>query len=299
LAVTADGGFLIVDTANQTIRAVSASGVITRVAGTTAAAGSAGDEGPATSAELNVPLDVAATADGGFLIADAKNHVVRKVSADNVITRVAGTTETPGSSGDGGPATGATLCRPNGVAITADGGFLIADSGNHTIRKVSPDGTITRVAGTPRVAGDGGDGGPATEATFSRPIGVAETSDGGFLVGDAKNNVIRKVSPEGTITRVAGTPGVAGDSGDGGPATEATLSHPNGVAITADGGFLIADSGNHTVRKVSPDGAITRIADPGSETALHSPSGLAVNADGSILIAAPGSHLISQLTPLG
>ena len=103
-------------------------GVITRVAGTVGTAGSAGDDGPATDAQLHDPFGVAVTADGGFLIGDLVNNMVRKVSADGVITRVAGT-GTSGSAGDGGPATDAQLNGPAGVAVTADGGFLIADSG--------------------------------------------------------------------------------------------------------------------------------------------------------------------------
>jgi sugar lactone lactonase YvrE len=117
------------------VRKVSAAGVITRVAGT-GDLGNGGDDGPATHAQLNFPNGVAVTADGGFLIADSGNSVVRKVSTAGMITRVAGTS-TPGNSGDDGPATHAQLNFPNGVAVTADGGFLIADPGASVVRKVS------------------------------------------------------------------------------------------------------------------------------------------------------------------
>jgi trimeric autotransporter adhesin len=249
VAVTADGGFLIADAFNSVVRKVSSAGVITRVAGT-GTAGNSGDDGPATTAELSEPRGVAMTADGGFLIADAGNSVVRKVSSAGVITRVAGT-GTAGNSGDDGPATTAELSRPVGVAVTADGGFLLADAGyNNVVHKVSSAGVITRVAGT-GTAGNSGDNGPATTAELNRPVGVAVTADGGFLFADAFNNVVRKVSSAGMITRVAGT-GTAGDSGDDGPATDAELSMPYWVAVTADGGFLIADTGNNVVRKVAP-----------------------------------------------
>jgi glucose/arabinose dehydrogenase len=135
------------------------------------------------------------------------------------------------------------------VAVTADGGFLITDTGNNVVRKVSSAGVITRVAGT-GTAGNSGDDGAATEAKLTSPIGVAVTADGGFLITDTGNNVVRKVSSAGVITRAAGT-GTAGNSGDDGPATNAKLGSPIGVAVTADGGFLIADSGNHVVRKVA------------------------------------------------
>ena len=169
----------------------SAMGVITRVAGT-GTPGNSGDDGPATDAQLNVPLGVAVTADGGFLIADTNNNEVRKVSAAGVITRVAGT-GTFGNSGDDGPATDAQLRNPAGVTVTADGGFLIADTNNNEVRKVSAAGIITRVAGT-GTFGNTGDDGPATDAQLRNPAGVAVTADGGFLIADASNNEVRKVS---------------------------------------------------------------------------------------------------------
>jgi len=166
-------------------------GVITRVAGTGTPANT-GDDGPATEAQLNEPVGLAVTADGGFLIADAGNNEVRKVSAAGVISRVAGT-GIVGNTGDDGPATDAQLNRPFGVAVTADGGFLIADTFNNEVREVSAAGVISRVAGT-GIVGNTGDDGPATEAQLNRPVGVALTADGGFLIADTFNNEVRKVS---------------------------------------------------------------------------------------------------------
>ena len=167
-----------------------------------------------------------------------------------VITRVAGT-GTPANTGDDGPATEAQLDEPGGVALTADGGFLITDVLNNEVRKVSAAGVISRVAGT-GTPGNTGDDGPATEAQLNRPFGVALTADGGFLIADTFNNEVRKVSAAGVISRVAGT-GIAGNTGDDGPATGAQLNTPFGMAVTADGGFLIADVVNNEVRKVSAD----------------------------------------------
>jgi ketosteroid isomerase-like protein len=254
VAVTADGGFLIADTYNQVVRKVSVGGMISRVAGTTGASGSGGDDGPATDAQLRNPTGVAVTADGGFLIADTGNHVVRKVSADGMISRVAGTTGASGSGGDDGPATDAQLNGPTGVVATVQGWFLIADTGNQVVRKVSADGVISRVAGTTGASGSGGDDGPATDAQLNGPTGVAVTAVGGFLIADTGNQVVREVSQDGVITRVAGTTGASGSGGDDGPATDAQLNYPSAVAVTADGGFLIADTGNRVVRKVEPNG---------------------------------------------
>jgi hypothetical protein len=245
MAATADGGFLIADRLNHRVRRVSPDGTITTVAGTTP--GFSGDGGPASAAQLGSPNGVAATADGGLLIADLGNHRVRRVSPGGTITTVAGTAQ--GFSGDGGPASAAQLNTPAGVAATADGGFLIADTGNDRVRRVSPDGTITTAAGTTQ--GLSGDGGPATAAQLDNPPGVAVTADGGFVIADEGNDRVRRVSPGGTITTVAGT--TQGSSGDGGPATAALLSVPGGVAATAEGGLLVADTFNHRVRFVDTD----------------------------------------------
>jgi trimeric autotransporter adhesin len=278
-------------------------GVITRVAGTVGAAGSAGDDGPATDAQLNLPFGVAVTADGGFLIADFVNNEVRKVSAGGVITRVAGT-GTAGSAGDGGPATDAQLFGPFAVAVTADGGFLIADSGNNMVRKVSAGGVITRVAGT-GTAGSAGDDGPATDAQLNAPAGVAATANGGFLIVDQNNSLVRKVSADGLITRVAGTVGATGSAGDDGPATDAQLDGPTGVTVTADGGFLIADFFNNMVRKVSAGGVITRVAGTGAtgsagddglatDAQLNAPAAVAMTADGGFLIADFDNNIVRK-----
>jgi hypothetical protein len=169
-----------------------------------------------------------------------------------VITRVAGTGTRGsgvGGEGDDGLATEAELNTPFYVAVTADRGFLIADSYSFVVRKVSSTGVITRVTGT-GTSGYSGDNGLAIDAELNSPEGVAVTADGGFLFADTGNYVVRKVSSAGVITRVAGT-GAAGNSGDDGPATDAEISGPWGVAVTADGGFLIADLDSYVVRKVA------------------------------------------------
>lgn len=173
------------------------------------------------------------------------------MAAVAIIERVAGT-GVSGFGGDDGPATDTTLSFPVGVAVTSDGGFLIADI--TLVRKVSAAGMITRVAGT-GAAGSSGDDGPAVDAQLSELRGIAVTPDGGFLISCAPAfglSEVRKVSASGTITRVAGVVGAQGFSGDDGPATEAELGGPAGLAATHDGGFLIADSLNHVVRKVTP-----------------------------------------------
>jgi hypothetical protein len=287
-----DGSVLVADYANHRIRRISPGGQITTVAGT-GTYGFSGDGGPATSARLSWPVDVEATADGGYLIADLGNKRIRKVSQSGIITTVAGTGAS-GATGDNGPATKARLDAPTGVAATADGGFLVADAGTHRVRLVSPVGDIDTVAGT-GIQGSRGDGGPADRAELNTPAGIAALPDGGFLVSEYEGHRVRRVSAAGVITRVAGA-GTAGFSGDGGAATAARLNKPFGVSSTPDGGFLIGDSLNGRVRKVAADGRIATVA--GSSTRgyagdggpallaqLRSASAAVQSANGAMLIA--------------
>jgi uncharacterized repeat protein (TIGR01451 family) len=209
--------------------------------------------------------------------------------------------EFSGFSGDGGPATAASLGQTFGVAVAPDGSVLIADTGNGRIRRVGPDGIITTIAGT-GTAGFSGDGGPATAARFNGAVGVALAPDGSVVIADANNHRVRRVGPDGIITTIAGT-GTAGFSGDGEPATAASLSSPYGVAVAPDGGVLIADTGNSRIRRVGPDGIITTIAGTGTAgfsgdggraaaANLSSPYGVAVAPDGSVLIADTGNSRI-------
>jgi hypothetical protein len=249
VSATADGGFLVADTINNVIRRVSPAGIITTVAGIGGQAGQTGDGGPATGALLTAPQGVAATPDGGFLIADTGNQRVRKVDAAGTITASTSLpTNGAGFSGDGGSATGARLDAPARVAPLAGGGYLIADTNNNRIRRVSAQGLIDTVAGS-ATPGSGGDGGPATAASLALPEGVAATPDGGILIADTGNERVREVAPDGTITTRVGT-GTLGFTGDGGAPTLAQLSHPR-VAVPFGTGLLVADAFNHRIRAVA------------------------------------------------
>ena len=250
VAALPDGGFVISDMFNNRIRRVDPSGIITTIAGT-GRKDFGGDGGPATEGVIQLPRGVATTPEGVILIPDSSNNRVRRIALDGTITTVAGS-GLAGGSGDGGPATAAQLDLPFSVAPLPDGGFLVAEREGNRIRRVAPDGTITTVAGT-GVAGFSGDGGPATHAELDQPHCVVALPDGGFLIADAANNRVRRVSPDGTITTIAGT-GVAGFTGDFGPASAAELNTPKALALLPNHrGFVVGDALNHRIRLVTVD----------------------------------------------
>jgi uncharacterized repeat protein (TIGR02543 family) len=300
VAVDTEGNLYIADAQNYRIRMVSPGGTITTVAGT-GVAGYSGDDGPATSALLSFPCAVAVDADGDLYIADRQR--IRKISG-GTITTVAGT-GVAGYSGDDGPATSAQLYNPTGVAVDTAGNLYIADSNNYRVRKVSVLGTITTVAGT-GTAGYSGDDGLATSAEINYPVGVAVDAAGNLYVAEYYNHVIRKVSPGGTITTVAGT-GVAGYSGDNGPAVSAKLEKPSDVAVDTAGNLYLADYQNYRVRKVSAAGTITTVAGSGSpgsvgdngpatSAALGFVSGVAVDSTGHLYLADQWFNTIREAT---
>jgi sugar lactone lactonase YvrE len=311
------GNLYITDQTNARVRKVTAStGIISTVAGGgpggTFSFG--GDGGVATSANFNQPFAAAVDSAGNVYVADQGNYRLRKVSnPGGIITTVAG--NGTGYSGDGGPATSAQLYFSSGVAVDSAGNLYIGDANNHRVRKVSPDGTITTVAGNgtaaPSVqqAGPGpGDGGPATSAQLRTPIGVAVDSGGNLYIADLGNFRIRKVSPGGTISTVAGN-GTFGFSGDGGPATSAQLS-AEGIALDQTGNLYIADISNRRVRKVSPAGIITTVAGtgtpgdtgdggPASSAELYEPIFVAVDSIGNLYIADTVEGVVRKVAPDG
>lgn len=207
-----------------------------------------GDGGPALEAGFVSPFGVLPDAKGGFWVSDVDGHTVRYVDADGIVRRVAGT-GTRGYSGDGGPAVDAQLDGPTRMALDGAGNLILCDTGNHVLRRILPDGTIETFAGigAPTYSGDGG---PASEAGLSSPYDLAVDPSGAIYVADSRNNVVRLIQPDGTISTVVGS-GIAGFAGDRGPADEARLRQPSGLAFAPDGSLWIADTLNHRVRRVA------------------------------------------------
>jgi uncharacterized protein (TIGR03437 family) len=252
ITTSAAGDIYISDTFNHRIRKVDGrTGTVSTVAGT-GAVGSTGDGGPATRATLQSPDGLLLDSGGNLYIADAGNGLVRGVDAfTGVISTVAGN-RSYAYSGDGGPATAASLFNPTDLAFDNVGNLLIVDRGTHTVRKVDRrTNVISTVAGT-GVSGYSGDNGPATLARLSSPSALVVNPSGDLFVADCDNHAIRKVSADsGIITTVVGT-GRVGFSGDGGLAGIASLSWPEGLAVDAAANLYISDTGNNRIRKVTP-----------------------------------------------
>jgi uncharacterized protein (TIGR03437 family) len=239
--------------------------------------GSLGDGGPGQGASLSNPSGVAVDSAGNIYIADSNNYKIRRVSPDGTITTFAGTGQ-PGFLGDGGPATAAEFIIPSGLSADAAGNVYVADTNSSRIRKISPNGTITTVAGSGSCC-NLGDGGPAISAEINQPLDVTVDAAGNLFIADTQFSRVRKVTPAGVITTVAGN-GKFDYSGDGGPATSAALNGPRGVAEDAAGNLYITDACR--IRKVAPNGIITTVAG-GSSCGYSGDGALAVNAKFSTL----------------
>ncbi len=246
VAVDAAGNVFISDAG--TVRKVSTTGIITKIAGT-GSFGYSGDGGAASSAAISDISGLAVDASGNLFIADMNNSVIRRVNSSGVISTYAGTGSS-GFSGDGGAATSAELNTPMDIATDPSGNLFIADRNNQRIRKVTPSGTMSTIAGDGSYGG-GGDGSTATTASIEVPWGVAVDASGNLFIVDDNRHNVRKVNSAGTISTYAGIGGDGGYTGDGGPATDARLYYPRSIAIDHSGNVFICDNANSAIRMVS------------------------------------------------
>jgi uncharacterized protein (TIGR03437 family) len=288
-----DSGFLyIADLGNNRVRRVSPAGTIDTYAGRDGQ-GSSGDGGPATSAQMLSPRNLALDSAGNLYIAEFAGHRIRKVTPDGRIAAFAGN-GIAGFGGDGGPATVAQLAFPAGLAFDQNGNFYIADSGNERVRQVLPTGDIVTFLGD------------STAVTLLTPFALAVDASGGLLVVDS-TSAVHELTVAGKWIVVAGT-SEPGFFGDGGPATAAQLAQPLDLSIDPSGNLYIADQ--RRVREVDPKGLIVTVAgadylygigDGGPATAaeLYLPASVALDAAGDLYIADTGTNRIRQVSPSG
>ncbi len=310
MVVDTAGNVYVADADDNRIRKVATANTLGSTAKIVTFAGTgpygfAGDGGAALSAQLNTPNALGVDPSGNVYFVDLFNFRVRVVSSSGTISTVVGN----GAfryGGDGGPAQGALMNGPSAVAVSPVSGVSISDTGNQRVRQINSSGIISTIAGngTPGFAGDGG---ASSSAQVAFPAGMATDASGNLYFADSGNQRVRKIVG-GTISTVAGN-GTAGYSGDGGPALNATLNSPSGLALDNAGNLYISDFSNNVVRKVS-GGVISTIAGSGLQAyagdggpalsaGLNGPLGLALDASGNLYIADSGNHVVRIVTPGG
>ncbi len=306
-AVDASGNNVYVaDTLNHTIRKVTPSGMVgttSTPAGLATVSGSA--EGPGTAARFNSPVGVAVDAAGNAYVADSSNSTIRAITSAGMTSTLAGSAGMPGAvEGQGSTA---RFRFPDGVAVDGSGNVYVADTSNHTIRKITSAGVASTLAG---LAGTSGFADGTTTARFNFPRGVAVDGSGNVYVADTNNCTIRKITPAGVVSTLAGTPGSC-ISADG-TGSVARFGFPQGIASDGSGNLYVADSNNHTLRKVVPSGAFgtastlaglagtSGSADgTGNVARFNFPSGVAVDGSGNVYVADTNNHTIRKVTPSG
>ena len=300
------GNVYISDSRHHRIRVVDPLGVISTLAGT-GDWGFTGDGGPAVAAQLHLPSGLALDSNGDLYVADTGNHRVLRIDADSRTVQTVAGTGYRGFSVEGGPANSAALSDPWGVAVDPAGSLYVTDQANNMVRRIDTEtANVYTVAGT-GFRGFSGDGGPAVQAMFQRPSGIALDTVGSLYVADTWNHRLRRIDPwTGWVETLAGSAG-SGYSGDGGIASEAVLNRPTGVAVDASGNLYVADTGNQRVRKIDlATGIVSTVGgigtpgysgdgEGGAAAQLARPRGLAVDATGNLYVADSANHRVRRI----
>lgn len=301
-AVDAQGNVYVADTQNHTIRRITPAGVVTTIAGKAGEPGAA--DGTGNAARFNLPTDVAVDFAGTIYVADATNHLIRKITTAGEVSTLAGSVGAPGAV-DGVGAT-ARFSSPSGLAVTPAGDIIVADTFNDTIRRITPNGTVTTVAG--QAGQRGSEDGTGTAARFNHPMGVAVDAAGNIFVADSSNITIRRITPAGVVTTFAGSAGKVGAADGVGSA--ARFNPPSDVAVGPDGHVLVADLFNCAVRRVAPDGTVTTLAGQaggpigwadgtGSAAQFGYLTGITVDSNGNAYAVDLWHNSVRKITPAG
>lgn len=300
VATHSSGDIYVADTRGASIRRISPAGLVQRVAGAELG-GDAYRDGVASVQSLNYPIGVAVAPDRTIYFCEYQRHTIRRVLPNGTVETVAGLEGVAGSV-DGADAT-ARFNLPGGVALDADGNLFVADTGNHSIRRIAAGTrTVTTLAGTTAAGSTDGVG---AAARFNLPRGVATDVQGNVYVADSGNHTLRKIGRDGVVSTVAGAAGIAG-SANGSPATS-RFSFPYAVAVDAIGRIFIAEAQNATIRMIR-DNTVATIGGSagfqsfaegvGTAAAFFTPNGIAIDANGNLYVSQSGSNLVAKGTPL-
>ena len=299
ITTDANDNVYVADHGNQTIRKITPGGVVTTLAGTAGVYGAA--DGIGAMAQFSSPDGIATDTNGNVYVADRDNQEIRKISPSGVVKTLAGAASIIGTAD--GIGTAAQFSRISGLGINHNNNVYVVDTGNQTIRKITPTGEVTTFAGTAGIIGS--TNGVGVAAQFSYPIGVAINSVGNLYV--TSGCTIRMITPAGVVTTFAGTPEVCGSSDGVGEA--ARFISPAGIAVDSVDNIYVADYGAHTIRKITPAGVATTLAGTaytygsidgaGTTAQFYDPSGIAVDLNGNVYVTDFGSSTIRKITPSG
>jgi streptogramin lyase len=291
----------VADYDNGTVRKISSAAVVSTLAGAASQPGST--DGIGSDARFNSPYGVATDSTGNVYVADSYNYTLRKITPAGVVSILAGAVGQFGSADGNGSA--ARFADPYGVATDSTGNVYVADF-NDTIRKITPAGVVSTLAGA--VGQYGLVDGNGSAAQFADPYGVATDSAGNVFVADTGNHAIRKIDPAGNVTTLAGSRVRQSGSVDG-PGSTARFNSPSSVATDLAGNVYVADSGNCTIRKITPFGVVTTLAGTagvagsvdgtGSTAQFNFPYGVATDSAGNVYVADSYNNTIRKIAPSG
>jgi streptogramin lyase len=301
IAADPAGNLYVTDLVNNTIRKITPVGVVSTFAGSPGPGDYKDDTG--TAARFNGPYGITIDAAGNLYVSEIQNQTIRKISPAAVVTTLAGQVSVSGTNDGTGSL--AQFNSPSGLALDSATNVYVADYYNYTIRKVTPAGVVTTVAGQPGV--DGYQDGGHNVAMFDQPAGVAVDPAGNIYVADYQNNVIREIAPSGQVSTPAGTPQVSGSLDGAG--TVALFYNPNSVTLDKAGNLYVADNANNTIRKINPSRVVSTLAGraaissstdgTGSAAGFNGPNSLVVDPSGNIYVADETGNTIRKITPAG
>lgn len=298
IVIDSSGNFYIADTGSHVIRKMTATGVVTTVAGLAGVPGSV--DGPVATARFNAPSGIAVDAAGNLYVADSFNHTIRTISPFGVVATLAGA---PGVSSPptDGVGSAARFNVPTGIAVDSIGTVYVADSFNHAIRRITAGGSVSTFAGA--LGNPGHVNGIGVNSRFNTPNSLVVDSGGNLTVADSGNNAIRRISSGGTVTTVAGSLLSTSGSADGN-GTAATFFRPNGVGLDSSGNIFVADTFNSIIRRIATNGDVTTVAGTagnpgyldgvGASVRLNRPFSVVIDANGNLYVADTNNHVIRR-----